>query len=274
MFADRLDQVLYKKEGGVINCSTRGKIIDIVSSSLQDTACVLHAMVYGSWLFNEQSVDMDIAVVVNSKFGVVNSEDYSTLRELRSYLCKETGQDIDLVPHTEDEFTDHNSPLWYPRYNPSLVFGKNLKGNFQISPISTSFDSFSFEDLTAYVLHDNRTICRRQLVRSFHGEEGRIFISKLLHGPGNALTYNACKNRSNYSVSPSDIEGCFDAFDKLYGVDSLPIMVFLRQCKNYFDQEKAYLLMNWYEHLIKIVLLGVQFREDYNHICSFIEIKA
>lgn len=249
---------------------TREKIIEEVIVALQNVDCIRHGRVYGSWLYNEQSVDMDIAVIVRSEFGVVNHHDYRALQKLRLSLCEETGQDIDLVPHTDDEFVDRNSPLWYPRYNPSLVFGRNLKGDFHISSISVSAHSFSFADLTAYVLHDNRTICRRQLIRSFRDEEWRIFVSKLLHGPGNALTYWACRSRTDYTIPPSNLEGCFEVFDRMYGVNSLPAIGFLRRCKEVFDQEKAYLLMNWYEHLMNIVLHGDQFRANYQHTCVLI----
>lgn len=246
---------------------TRERIIEEIGFTLQNTDCIEHARVYGSWLYNQQSVDMDVAVIVRSKSGVIQDQDYRTLRELRLSLCEKTSQDIDLVPHTDDEFIDRNSPLWYPRYNPSLVFGRNLKGSFQISSISTSMHSFSFADLTAHVLHDNRTICRRQLIRSLRSKEGRIFVSKLFHGPGNALTYHACRNRVDYTIPPSDLEGCFDAFDRLYGVNSLTAIDFLDRCKKSLDQEKAYLLMNWYEHLMNLVLHGDQFRTFYKRSC-------
>lgn len=248
----------------------REKIIEGIYNALQGVDCIAHARIYGSWLYNEQSVDMDMAVIVRSKFGVVNPQDYRALRELRLSLCEKTGQDVDIVPHTDDEFVDRNSPLWYPRYNPSLVFGRNLKGDFQISSISTSAHLFSFADLTAYVLHDNRTICRRQLVRSFRGEEWRIFVSKLIHGPGNALTYHACRSKADYTIPPSNLGGCFDAFDRLYGVNSLPAIDFLHRCKESVDQEKAYSLMNWYEHLMNIVLHGDQFRAAYQRTCFLV----
>jgi len=250
--------------------SKREKIVEEVDTTLQNADCVESARIYGSWLYNEQSVDMDVAVIVRSEFGVVDPEDYRMLRNLRLSLCEKIGQDVDLVPHTDDEFIDRNSPLWYPRYNPSLVFGRNLKGDFRISSISISAHSFSFTDLAAYVLHDNRTICRRQLVRSLSIEEGRIFVSKLLHGPGNALTYHACKSRADYTVPQSDIEECFNSFDRLYGVNSLPAIDFLRRCKESIDQERAYLLMNWYEHLMNIVLHGDQFKTAYQHSCFLI----
>lgn len=239
---------------------SRQQVLLQVKEALQHIGCVTDARVYGSWLYNESSVDMDIAAIVQSDFGVVDSQHYHALRALRVLLCKETGQDIDLVPHTDDEFPDRNSPLWYPRYNPSLVFGHDLKGKFRITPISTSAHSFSFADLTAYVLHDNRTICRRQLVRSFHREESRIFVSKLLHGPGNALTYQACKHRMDYAIPPSNLDGCIESFDRVYGVDSSSAVDFLFRCKKAIDFEGGVLLMNWYESLLNMVIHGDQFR--------------
>lgn len=246
----------------------REQILSQIQDTLLEIECLSSARLYGSWLYNERSVDMDIAVMVQSDFGMIDPQHYRILHELRISLCEKTAQDIDLVPHTEDEFSDRNSPLWYPRYNPSLVFGRDMKGCFRIVPISTSMHSFSFTDLTAYVLHDNRTICRRQLVRSFNGAEGRIFVSKLLHGPGNALTYQACKQRMDYSIPPSNLEGCFEAFDRIYEVDSLPASAFLRTCKESIDFERGILLMNWYECLVNMVLRGDQFRTNYQNMCS------
>jgi len=248
----------------------REQILSQVQSALQKTECVSSARVYGSWLYNEQSVDMDIAVMIRNEFGVISSQHYHVLHELRILLCEKTKQDIDLVPHTDDEFTDRNSPLWYPRYNPSLAFGIDLKNHFQIVSISTSTHSFSFSDLAAYVLHDNQTICRRQLIRSFNGEEGRIFVSKLLHGPGNALTYQACKNKLDYSIPPSNLDGCIELFDRIYRVNSLMAVAFLRKCKESIDFESGILLMNWYENLVDMVLYGDQFRTNYQLMCKLL----
>jgi len=246
------------------------EILQLVQNSLQEADCVLSARVYGSWLYNEKTVDMDIAVMVKSDFGIITPDHYRQLRNLRTALCEKTRQDIDLVPHTEDEFADHNSPLWYPRYNPSLVFGQNLKGRFEITAISTSNHVFSFTDLTAYVMHDNRTICRRQLIRSFKEEEGRIFASKLLHGPGNALTHQACRLKMEYVLPPSNLEECFNVFDRMYGVDSSPTTRFLATCKESIDFERGILLMNWYENLVNMVLHGDQFRSKYQQICHML----
>ncbi len=246
---------------------TKKNILRDVGIELRKIKYLQSAKVYGSWLYNESSVDMDIAVVVSSSCGVVSHDCYSALKRSREILSKKTEQDIDLVVHTEDEFVDLNSPLWYPRYNPSLTFGFNIKGDLNINSISTSTHWFSFSDLTAYVLHDNRTICRRQLIRSLSNEEGRIFVSKLLHGPGNALTYYACKHKSPYLVTPSNLKKCFNLFDEIYGVDSSSAMGFLISCKGSIDFERGVLLMNWYENLFNLVLHGVQFKNNYQTIC-------
>ncbi len=245
----------------------REQILHGIKEILQEISCISSARLYGSWLYNELSVDMDIAIMVQSSFGVVDIKHYRVLRDLRCSLSTNIGQDIDLVLHTDDEFADRNSPLWYPRYNPSLVFGRDIKGTFRVTPISTATHTFSFADLTAYVLHDNRTICRRQLVRSFNGEEGRIFVSKLLHGPGNALTYQACKHKMDYTIPPSNLEGCFEAFDRFYGVDSMPAITFLSDRKMSVDFNHGVLLMNWYESLFNLVIHGDQFKADYQQVC-------
>lgn len=252
-------------KGGVVG---KKSVLELVRSVIAACDSILSARVYGSWLHDERSVDLDTAIMVKSNHGVVSPEAYRELQMIRSTLCFETGNDIDLVPHTDDELDDVNSPVWYPRYNPSLAFGQDLKGSFPVSRISLSDRYFTFSDLTAYVLHDNRTICRRQLVRSLNREEGRIFVSKLLHGPGNALTYHACRNKLDYQCSPSEITRCFQMFDEIFGVDSSPAMSFLRSCKLKLDQESAINLMRWYENLMNLVLKGSEFIPAYSEICS------
>jgi predicted nucleotidyltransferase len=243
-------KVQTNKEDAVVN---KELALSLISETLVASDCVLSAKMYGSWLCDEMSVDCDIAVIIPSVSGVVDSNVYRLLLSLRDRLVEATGNDIDLVPHTIDELDDLRSPLWYPRYNPSLVSGVLVKGEFSVLPITKNERMFSFADLTAYVIHDNRTICRRQLVRSLQGESGRIFVSKLLHGAGNALTFYACQNKTEYLSSPSDIDGCFEALDRTYGVDSKPARAFLRGCKRSFDFEKGLLLMSWYESLAALV---------------------
>lgn len=194
--------------------SDKHLVLDCIQTKLVGLDVVLSARLYGSWIHDERSVDVDVAVVVPSFQGMVDSDTYTVLRETRRELCRATECDVDLVPHTEDEFSDKRSPLWNPRYNPSLVFGETIKGAFPINPICGDDQLFGFMDLAAYVIHDNRTICRRQLARSLSEAEGRIFVSKLLHGPGNALTFFACQNGRPYLSSPSDLGECFARFGR------------------------------------------------------------
>lgn len=229
-------------------------ILHDVTKTLQACDAVLSARVYGSWLHDEKSVDLDIAVMVPSEVGVVGDGIYATLRALRDDLVARTGQDIDLVPHTEDELGGIISPLRNPRYNPSLVHGRDLKGKVHVDPIPRSHERFGYEALAAYVILDNRTITRRQLVRSMRPEEGRIYVSKLLHGPGNALTYRACNWHTDYLASPSDLNDCISTFDERFKVDTGPALPFFQRCKGGIGFPEAELLMHWYEHLTVVTL--------------------
>ena len=239
------------------------KIKDVLSKN----SYVLSARVYGSWLHKEKAVDVDIAIIIPSQLGVVESIVYESLKELRLNLVEEINCDIDLIPHTIDEIEDLRSPLWYPRYNPSLCYGETIKGKFLMNSISTREKKFEFSDLTAYVLLDNRTICRRQLLRSLKDMSGRIYVSKLLHGHGNALTFYSCKNRIKYLASPSDLEFCFRLFDEIYGVDSIPVLKFLRSCNEELDFQKALKLMFWYENLVSLTILYKYPTSLYNSAC-------
>lgn len=228
---------------------------------------ILAARAYGSWTYNEQTVDVDVAVMVRDQNFVVGEATYSELKNLRRKLSEDLNIDLDLIPHTLDEVGDKTSPIWYPRYNPSLVFGETLKGDFPTGASSVIHASFDFSDFAAYVMHDNRTICRRQLLRTLKDESGRIFISKLLHGPGNALTYHACKHRRKYLCSPSDLSKSLEIFDEIYGVNSALAIKFLKNCREKgIDFPNAVKLMSWYESLIAMVIMSGE-RSLYQHIC-------
>jgi len=248
------------------------EIRDRLKSIFNDVESIIAAQAYGSWSYGENAVDIDVAILIPDYECVVNSAVYRSLKDLRHRISEELKADLDLIPHTLDEVRNPISPLWYPRYNPSLVFGETLKGEFPVQQSSLKESSFDFSDLTAYVLHDNRTICRRQLLRSLEGESGRIFVSKLLHGPGNALTYHACHYRRNYLCSPSDLSKSFDLFDELYGVDSSPAKNFLFGCKENLNHEKALKLMSWYESLLGMVLLEKR-KTLYQHICLELQLE-
>ncbi len=246
----------------------REQVLYQLTAALEQVPAALAARAYGSSLCNETSVDWDIAVVVPSTDGLVDSQVYVALKEVRHRLSDQFQADIDLVPHTRDEFADIRSPLWYPRYNPSLVFGRTLKGEFPLTAVHDRPDLFSFADLTAYVLLDNRTICRRQLVRELRGETGRIYLSKLLHGTGNALTYQACLNREPFSCSPSNLQESLGYFDIAYGVDSSRATDFFAESKRELTFPTALLLMQWYETLVNLVLKGTQHRLSYQKSCE------
>lgn len=248
---------------------SKQSILEEVIRTLQVCDAVESARVYGSWLHDERSVDLDIAVIVASDRGIVDPADYATLRSLRGALVASTGHDIDLVPHTADEFHWPTSPFKSPRYNPSLVHGTDLKGKVTVDAIPRRHDTFDYAALAASVILDNRTITRRQLVRSLSREEARIYVSKLLHGPGNALTYRACNWHTDYLASPSDLDGCIDRFDEVFEVDTGPALAFLRGCKTGIGFEEACALMRWYEHLVAATLIGdAASRAAYDTACK------
>lgn len=233
--------------------------------------CVLAARIYGSSLYTEEGLlDIDVAVLVSSIAGVVKPETYNRLARVRLELSQQTNCDIDLVIHSEDEVGDFNSPLYNPRYNPALCFGLDVKGEFDLKQVSTLSQVFGFADLAKYVLHDNRTICRRQLTRTLDGECGRIYVSKFLHGPGNVLTYHCCLNGLGFGCNPSDFEASFRGFDRLYKVDSSPALGFLQECKCRLDFDRGLKLMRWYELLFSLVVLDGD-REAYMGYCRSLD---
>jgi len=230
------------------------EILESVKNYLEKSKDILSARIYGSWLFSEKSIDLDICTIIPSRDGVIDADVYSSLKDLRKMLCEKTKQDVDLVPHTTDEIEDLRSTLYYPRYNPALISGVDIKGKLNLEPIFNKNTKFDFGDLTAYILLDNRTICRRQLVRSLNPEESKIFVSKILHGPGNAVTYHSCKNKKPYQANPSNFKESLTFFDEIFKVNSKPAEDFLQYCRKDLDFEKAAKLMQWYEHMVSLVL--------------------
>ncbi len=212
------------------------------------------ARVYGSSLYKVKSVDIDIAILTPSENGVITPDTYKKLRDIRSSLCNKLAIDVDLIPHTRDEVKEKSSPLANPRYYPSLKFGVDVKNTF---PISEKIDPY--QNASVYVLLDNRTVARRQILRQSGAENWRIFISKLVHGPGNALTYLSLKRGANYLVNPSNIAESFFVFDKELGVNSSSVIKKIEQARQLipagnFTFENAVDLLNWYESLVSTVL--------------------
>jgi predicted nucleotidyltransferase len=220
------------------------------------------ALWYGSSLYSEDAPDFDIAIMIPSRNGVVDSLVYKKLYNVRKLLCKALEIDVDLVPHTEDELLNYNSPLWNPRYHPALCFGKNIKNQFPnlLPPSRLSKLKFNYSDLIVSRLFDTRTVTRRQLIRSMQCEESRIFIAKLSHGVGNALTYISLINHQNYLSDPSDIKSSFKIFDSVYKISSERILLLINECKNIVSKgrnlssKKILNMMSWYEYLLHCVL--------------------
>jgi predicted nucleotidyltransferase len=229
-----------------------------IKKTLESYPEITAARVYGSSLYDSYTNDIDIAILVPSDGGVVSGEIYSKLRKLRFILANELEIDPDLVPHTKDEFKDHNSPLYYPRYNPALVFGRTIKGEFPIVCTKDMCIKYHLADIAAYVLLDNRTITRRQLLRTVSPSTMRIFKAKLMHGPGNILTYLSIKNNEDYYANPSDVKRSFsflnsiyEKFDVLKGYNNF--MELERQIEiNKISYSLLLKVINWYERLVAV----------------------
>lgn len=245
------------------------EILRIVKELLDKEPEILSAKIYGSWLHEDNSIDLDTALIVPSEGGVVDSDVYRKIRYLQQEISQTIKQDVDLVPHTEDELSDFRSPLYHPKHNPTLVSGRNIKGKLDIKSSCDLKVTFSFADLGAVLLYDTRTICRRQITRSLKEEEGRIFVSKLLHGPLNSLTYYSYKNELPYiATNPSDWIGSMKQLDDLFGVNSKSINDFLIECKNQIDFDRALILLRWHEHLVDMVLHGGDSISKYQKFCE------
>jgi predicted nucleotidyltransferase len=233
----------------------RETTLEKVSEILRPEELVQSARIYGSSLYSKDSVvDIDMAIMIPSNYGVVEEDTYRYLFNLRRRLSSFVGADVDLIPHTFDEVEETNSPLWNPRYHPSLKFGLDVKSHFpvpeKISPI---------QDTSVYVLLDNRTITRRQILRRSSQENWRIFISKLIHGPGNALTHLALKNDLDYLANPSNVYEAFRIYSQVFGVNLEDVVETFKKDKRLVSQgefsfEHALKLLNWYENLISSVL--------------------
>lgn len=243
------------------------EVLKYLKIELEKSENISSARVYGSWLHSGESADLDLCVMVPGDGGIVDSGVYRRLKIVREEMSEKSGQGIDLVPHTLDEIDDFRSDLYLPRYNPALCLGHDIKSKMEIKSIYEKSDTFTYADLAVNVLLDNRTICRRQILRSLAPEESKIFSSKLLHGPGNALTYYVCRQGMPYLASPSDLQKSLMVFDQIYKVDSKPANNFLLSCKNELSTDKAYVLLKWYEHLVALVLHGEKYNQAYNDYC-------
>jgi len=244
------------------------KLVDIIpqlTKIIGKEKLIMAARIYGSSLYGESVVDLDIAIIIPSINGVVKHTTYVRLRKLREALCKTFKTDIDLVPHTIDEIKDINSPLWHPRYNPSLVFGRDIKGKFPVKSIP--YDQSNGFNPASFILHDTRTITRRQAIRSLKSEEARIFLAKLSHGPGNALTYISFCKKQKCSVDPSNTKLAFEIFSSKYNMNCKEMLSYIQKCKDVIintselPMKQALNVLSWYESLVMRVLNNGKFKK-------------
>ncbi len=246
------------------------KRIELIRDYLSTSDDTLSARIYGSSCFErDTSEDVDLAVMVYSDDGVCDFDLFDRLRITREELSSLIKGDVDLIPHTTDEL-GRLSPLNFPRYNPSLLFGIDVKGSFPVEPINSS-RHFSLEDLCEFVLLDSRTITRRQILRPTSEENIRIFLSKLAHGPGNVMTFLSAKEGSNsYLANPSDIKQSFLKFHEYIGLDMSAVLSWINVLRHSikektFNPSDAFPLITWYESLVSGCL-----KDEYSKLKSYL----
>ena len=240
----------HKTDFSLVTDLDREATLSLIRETLSSKEYIRSGLVYGSSLLTwQETPDIDTAVMVDSFDGVVAREVYQDLKDTRKFLCQTTGCDIDLVTHTEDEINDESSPLFNARYYPSLKYGVSVKENFPI-PDRPAF----YQDAAKYVMHDNRTITRRQVLRVNGEGNWGIFLSKLHHGPGNAMTYLYNHGLVTTLGNPSDVPESFKAYDNFFGTDSSLVQDAIAQAKekiksHEFTFDNGVTLLNWYEKL-------------------------
>lgn len=241
-------------------------IVREISRIFQKLNFIQTVKIYGSWL-RQDGVDIDIAIIINNaKNGIVPASVYNLLLDIRQQLMAISETDTDLICHSEDEVDDIRSPLWHPRYNPSLISGLTIKGKFPISACSLKNTLFSYADICACTLFDHRTLCRRQMLRPFNQGSAEFILNKFLHGPANAITYYYCQHHKNLPSSMPDIIQSFLCFDNCYSTCSKRALERLSVLKD-LNFEIALPFMNWYESLISFIF-GRSSQELYLRACE------
>ena len=151
------------------------EILNQISTAVNKENCILDAILYGSSKYDFSNVDIDVCVVIRTVWGKMDADTIQSLKKIKQSLSYSTRFDIDLVPHSIDELSDFCSPLYYPKYNPSLSNGIRLKGNaIKDSNFSLTFNASS---LAKFVILDTRTITRRQILRDSKPNEIHVFLA-------------------------------------------------------------------------------------------------
>ena len=71
-----------------------------VSELLGRLTCVHSARIYGSWIYQD-GVDLDIAVIVEAKNGIIPISVYCILAAARQKLTEIANTDVDLICHSK-----------------------------------------------------------------------------------------------------------------------------------------------------------------------------
>ncbi|MFA8298718.1 MAG: hypothetical protein ACEPOV_00995 [Hyphomicrobiales bacterium] len=224
----------------------------IIIEEIRSFEIISDAIIYGSSNYVDYPGDYDIFILVPTKFGMMNKASLKQLKEFKEYLAKIIEYDIDFVPHSEEELYDYASPVYNPRHNPSLVYGHTIKGNIKINQPEAKV--FSYADLTKYVILDNRHVTRRQILRPFYVPAANLFLSKLGHLFGNALSYLAFSRGEKYMVNPSDLYVCAGLIEKMLPINCVPYQEYVRALRRELagmNSESAFdsmsKVLNWYE---------------------------
>lgn len=80
-----------------------------IKAALQGVDYISSARVYGSWLYNELSVDVDVAVMVVNNFGVIDPNHYYLLRD----LCKSLSVNVLMCLIESMELIQHQPLLFF-----------------------------------------------------------------------------------------------------------------------------------------------------------------
>jgi len=97
-------------------------------------------------------------------------------------------------------------------------------------------------------------------LRDCDSNNWRIFLAKLRHAPGNALTFSSLSEGRGYYVDPSDTVRSFRTFDQVFGTDSAEIFNLFTRSKQIIDEtgdlplEIAIKLLRWHDSLVATVL--------------------
>ncbi len=192
-------------------------MLEEIKERLSKNSFIYAAIYYGtsSVSLNEKE-DLDLAIILNVD-SEIDLDYFIKLIKIRKELIEISHKDIDLIPHTLDEVIDNLSPLYNPRYNPPIVYGKILKGQIKISVPSNILVKQS-DILKSYISLD-RTIIRRLICRDYSCSDNIVLINKIKKIAPNIINYLTIKNNINYyNIDENNIENNIEILDLIYKI--------------------------------------------------------